>query len=281
MKVLQYIASLTCCMLLISACTKKIELDFPPHEPMLVLNGIFNPDSLFSVELSSNRAITSNEDFVPVQNAAVELYQDGIYLTKLQHSGKGVYKSSIKPERLKKYGIKVKATGFPDIASHSFVPEQPLVHDLKSSVAYQQNDPSPGLNVSLVLEDPPGEENFYSIRAYTFDKYYTGAVFIRELLVSFISPIEEDFSRSYHQYFSDKLFPGKALNLKLYLANAGLQNTFLRIAQVSPEYYAYGKTYQAHHRSDININQSPVSNNIENGRGLFAGYNAITIALKP
>ncbi len=281
MKVHQYIASLACCMLVLSACTKKIDLDFPPHESMLVLNGIFNPDSLFSVELSSNRSIASNENFVPVQNAAVELYQDGIYLSKLQHSAKGVYKAPIKPERLKRYEIRVKAAGFPDIASRSFVPEQPLVREVKGSVFRDPNDPSPGLNVSLVLEDPPGEENFYSIRAYTFDKYYTGTIFIRELLVSFDSPIEEDFSRGYNKYFSDKLFPGKALNLKIYLANTGLQNTFLRIAQVSPEYYTYGKTYQAHHRTDININQSPVSNNIENGRGVFAGYNAITIAVKP
>lgn len=281
MKELQSIASLACCILVLSACTKKIELDFPPHEPMLVLNGIFNPDSVFSVELTSNRAITSNKDFVPVQNAAVELYQDGVYLTRLQHSARGVYKSPIKPERLKKYEIKVKATGFPDIASHSFVPEKPLVRELKGSVAYQKNDSSPGINVSLVLEDPPGGENFYSIRAYTYDKYYTGAIFVRELLISFNSPIEEDFSRSYHKFFSDQLFAGKALNLKLFLANTSPQNTYIRIAQVSPEYYTYGKTYQAHHSSDININQSPVSNNIENGRGVFGGYNAVTIGLRP
>ncbi len=248
---------------------------------MLILNGVFNPDSLFSVDLSSNRAITSNEDFVPVQNAAVELYQDGNFLTSLQHSGKGVYNAPIKPGRLQKYQIKVKATGFPDIASNSFVPEQPLVREVKGSVGYNAYDPAPGLKVSMVLEDPPGEENFYSIWAYTIDKAHTGAIFRRELILSFISPIEEEFSRSSHQYFSDKLFQGKAITLKIFLANTPLQNTFLRISQVSPEYFNYGKSYQMHHHSDININQNPVTNNIENGRGLFAGYNAVTIAVKP
>ncbi|MEJ7779019.1 MAG: DUF4249 domain-containing protein [Daejeonella sp.] len=281
MKVYRYIPGLVLTLFVLTACTKEIELNFPEHGSALVLNGVFNPDSIFSVELSSNRPISSNADFAAVLNASVMLFRDGNYLTDLTHSKDGIYRASIKPESLKKYEIRVRAPGFANISAHSTVPASPVVSEVKSSLAHDPNEPAPGVIMSLILSDPPAEENFYSVQAYTFDKDFKGNIFQRDLSIEIISPIEEDFSRNSRLFFSDKLFEGRTLNLSLHLSTVSPKNAYLRIAQVSREYYMYGKTYDMHHQTDINISQNPVSNNIENGMGVFAGYNAVTFSPRP
>lgn len=266
---------------LLLGCSKSVDFDFPAHAPGLVLNGVFNPDSIFSIDLTSSNQISSNNDFNPVENASVRLFQNGNYLTDLQHSKKGIYRASIKPESLRKYEIRVTAPGFPDIAAHNHVPEKPAIHHVQITTVSGGVSPTQGLNVSLILDDVPKENNFYFIRAYTFDRGgNAGMPYIRDLNISFISPIEDDFEMGSRKFFSDKLFQGDSINLKIHLEDSSKETVYLLIAQVTKEYFDYGKTLRRHTMTDLNINQMAVSNNIENGVGLFAGYNAVTIPIK-
>lgn len=272
----KYFTSVLIALLVLTGCSKNIESNLPDYEQVLVLNSVFNPDSLFSVDLSTNRPISSNAPFAPIVNASVLLYRDGTYLTDLTHSKNGVYQASVMPESLKKYEIRVKAPGFDDISAHSTVPARPLISDIKIS-QFQPDGSAPATLMSFTLSDPPAEENFYSVQAYTFEKDFRGNIFQRPLSIKIISAIEEDYFRNGLLFFRDKLFNGKALDLKFNLSNVIPKNAYFRIAQVSPEYYLYGKTYDMHRQTDFNIGQHPVSNNIENGLGVFAGYNAVTI----
>ncbi len=66
---------------LLMACIKTVEFTPPEHKPALVLNSIFNPDSIFTVDLTSSRDIFSNEDFSHVKNTSLRLFSDGKNVT--------------------------------------------------------------------------------------------------------------------------------------------------------------------------------------------------------
>jgi len=276
-----YAISLACVILGLSACIKPVQVTLPTHKPALVLNSVFNPDSTFYVDLSSSRNILSNEAHAPVTNASVRLFRNGNYMADLQHSKNGVYIAAIKPESLAKYSITATAPNFPSISARNHIPGAPVLHQIQAAVAdIRPNEHDLGVNVSFILDNPSVEENFYFIRAYR-SATTSGQTIVRSAGISFLSPIMEDFQIDDRYYFSDKLFKGKPTTLKLHLYSDPKGITYLRIAHITEEYYAYGKTLVNFSYSDTNLNQMSVSNNIENGIGLFAGYNAITIPIKP
>jgi hypothetical protein len=269
---------------LFNACTKDIKLTLPEHKPALVLNSVFNPDSTFKVDLSANRSIFSNQDFKPVENASIQLFKNGNYLTDLQHIKEGIYTTPIKPETLQKYTIKAAAAGFPDITAHNDVPLAPSVRQVQAKAAYTRvEEYYKGVDVSFTLDAPSTEENFYYLRAYAFVKDNAGNDRIQWIGIQLQLPVEKDFSVDDKHFFSDKLFQGKSASFKLHLVNnpKSLDYTiYLKIAHISKVYYDYEKTF-SESISDLNFNQEAVSNNIENGMGIFAGYNAITVTIKP
>lgn len=83
-------------------------------------------------------------------------------------------------------------------------------------------------------------------------------------------------------FFSDKIFDGKTINLKLRYEWPGNGKTIhLNIAQITPDYYNYSKTLEKQsYRDNFLTTPSPVHNNIKNGFGIFAGYNARTFRIR-
>ena len=267
-----------------NACTKNIDLTLPEHKPALVLNSVFSPDSTFKVDLSASRSIFSKQDFIPVKNASIQLFENGNYLVDFQHTKDGIYTTPVKPKSLHKYTVKAAAPGFPDITANDDVPLAPSVRQVQAKAAYTSvEEYYKGVDISFTLDAPSAEENFYHVRAYTFIKGNVGEDRIHKMGVRFQLPIEEEFSVDDNHFLSDKLFQGKSASFKLHLVNnpKSLDYTiYLRITHISKAYNDYKKTYSKS-ISDLNFNQEPVSNNINNGMGLFAGYNAITIPIKP
>jgi len=282
-KILRSLPLLLCIIVCFTGCSKNLDLALPAHEPLLVLNGVFHPDSVFMVDLSSNNPMSSNQDFPSVTNASAKLFRNGQFLTDLHHSKDGIYKAQIKPQALEQYQIKVTAPDFPPISATSNVPSLPVVEQVIASVSNPRDPVFSGkeVNVSLKLEDGPAEENFYFLQAYTYATDHLGKTYTKFITVSFISPDEYNFQRDARYFFSDKVLKAESTKLILHLETDPSDTTILQIARITPEYYKYGKTFNEHHYADHNINKTAVFNNVQNGLGLFAGYNAITISIKP
>lgn len=274
---------LLCLPFLLNSCETVVELELPEHIPQLVINAVINPDSLFTVDVSASRSAFSNDTYQQIDDATVQVYQAGQILFDLQHVGNGVYKADRKPEALQHYELQVSAPGLPGASATSYIPVAPHIREVKASKAPQDPDNGPSMNLSLLLEDTPEQENFYYIQAYRQDtSYLNKRLYDRYISIDFTAPIEQEFTMEWRYFFSDKLFNGKPLHLALNLENSPEKTTYVQVAHISKEYYEYARTLQKQAgRDDFGNFPTQVTNNIRNGFGLFAGYNATTLAVKP
>ena len=271
-------------LFLLWSCQTEMEVEWPEHEPSLVINAVFNPDSLFTVDVSANKAVFSVEEgYLAVENARVSLYGAGQHLFDLPHTGNGIYKADQKPEALQHYELRVSAPGFPEASAVSYVPAKAHIYNVKverGPALYEGGDPS--INASFTLDDDAEQENFYYLQLYTPARSQNGIAYLRPLLVKILSPIEHEFSMDSRLFFSDKLFNGQALPLVLNFENNPNATTYVQVAHITKEYYHYVRTLKKHfYGDDINLNPKPVTNNILNGMGLFAGCNVTTLMIKP
>lgn len=268
-------------LFLLVSCETVIELEMPEHEPKLVVNAVINPDSVFTVDVTASLSAFSNDEYRPVADARVSLFRAGKYLSDLRYIGNGIYKANTKPDPLQHYELEVSATGYPTASAATYVPAAPLIHSVQTAVVPPAHSwDYPTLSTSFTLEDAPGQENFYYLKAYTPDTAWDGEAYLKFVSLDSSSPIEHEFSMETRYFFSDKLFNGKALRLTLHLGNHPELNTYLQVAQVTKEYYQYVQTLKKQGSGDMDFfPNEPVTNNILNGMGLFAAYNSRTLLL--
>jgi hypothetical protein len=264
-------------------CESVVELELPVHSPKLVVNAVLNPDSLMTVDLSASQSAFSNASYRQLEEASVQIFQNGQLLFELQHTANGIYKGPQAAEALQHYELRASAPGFPSVRAQTFIPSAPLISEIQASSAPPRPDWGPGVEASFLLDDRGSIDNYYMIQAYTpAISHIDGKPYNRSVSFSFIAPIEPEFSMEDRYFFSNKLFQGQLLRLLLYLDNPPDQTTYLRLASISPEYYHYVRTLDKQSYRENFMNESiAVANNIENGMGLFAGYNRVVMAIKP
>jgi len=283
MKKITYCLPLLCLLVILNGCEKVVELELPAHKPSLVLNAVIDPDSLFVVDVSSSRSPFSNAAYEQVHNATVQVYQAGQPLYTLQHLGNGKYGTDQKPQALQHYELKVEASGFPSASATTHIPTAPHVSNLKATTVARTEWEGPTVHVTFTLSDTPGQENFYYIQVFTPDtSYLDGQPYKKSVGMKIAAPFEEEFTMEDRYFFSDKLFEGKAVTLRLHLENSPERTTYVRVAHITREYYEYVRTLDKQsYRDNFATLPGPVANNIVGGLGLFGACHAVTLPVKP
>ncbi len=176
----------------------------------------------------------------------------------------------------------MQAAGFPEASAFTFVPAEATIFNLHATAEPARSDwEGPSLNAIFTLKDEPGQENYYYLNVFEPDTSRDGEPYNRYISLYSSSPIDMEFSMETRLFFSDKLFNGEALQLKLNLGNHPQRKTHVQVAQITKEYYQYVQTLKKQSYADnLNIHPIPVANNILNGMGLFAAYNAQTFTFK-
>lgn len=269
----------------LAGCQTVVELDLPEPEPALVINSVLNPDSLFSVHISANQSIFSNQQYAPVENAVVEVYRGGQPVDNLQPAGEGHYRGSSRPQALQPYEVRVSAPGYPSARATTELPLAPMLSEVSAKKVPSSS--SAGffiVEASLVLPDDAAQEDFYYIQAYTpdVDRFNNNKPYNRYVSLDLLSPFEHEFGMEVRSFFSDRLFNGQALRLRFRLENSAEKTTYVRVARVSKAYYEYVRALDKQSYGDLVLTSpAPVANNIQNGLGLFGSYTASTLAIKP
>ncbi|MBC5993524.1 DUF4249 domain-containing protein [Pontibacter cellulosilyticus] len=269
--------------LLLWNCTNVIELELPEHKQRLVVNGVFNPDSTWSIDISGSQSALSNKPYEQVQHATVGVYQGDRFLYNLPHIGNGKYKAQeTTPKELEHYTLKVSAPGYPEVQASGFAPAKPAVSYLKGKII-NTSDGSREVELTFVLNDVPDLQNYYFISAFYNDtSYYNNQVYKHYTSISFEAPVEHEFSLGWLYFFSDKLIDGKSVPLKIRTGYPGKGKLlYFNIAQASPDYYHYVRTLTKQATID-SFSHSPtaVHNNIQNGYGVFAGHTIHTFRIR-
>jgi hypothetical protein len=270
-------------LMVLFGCELIVDIDVPFDHPQLTLNSFFNPDSLWSANLSLNRHILNDSSsFERVGNGVIVIFNEGQPVDTLIHQGNGLYSSDTeKPEVGIDYEIRATTSDHGMVMGRSIIPAPAPI--IRAEITKKEPGPDDGNNAKLKItfQDNGAEINYYQILMeeeydyydFSTDKFYTGRFHIH--LESEDPAIQdEQFNWNDGILLKDVLFNGKEIELSFntYLNNFSNVNILLRT--VSEDYYNYKATFLLQDNTSGDPFAQPVNvhNNIANGFGIFAGF---------
>jgi len=276
------------------SCEKEVDIPIEYTDPKLVVNGLFNTDSLWEVEISISQYIYDNSSIPLIDDAQVTITASTGNSFALINQGNGLYTSQVeKPQTGEVYTIDVSHSNYVNVRASNQLPTEIAIQNID----WQQQLVVSGelyRKINITFQDGP-EDDYYMIRlAATFWELeydpLTGqkdSVLVRFPLYFFSqSPAVENGSGNDPQpsiTFKDDLFNGSQYTIDLLVEEylfteekESLEAIQISTSKISAEFYWYETSYQAYLSSrDNKFFTQPVQvyTNIENGLGIFAGYN--------
>ena len=224
-------------VLCLAACETAVEVDVPRYPAQMTVNALFNPDSVWWVELTENRYILDNAPFAAVTDAEVRIMQQGQAVASLRyqgenHFGNSIYVAESRPTAGEAYTLEVTHPTLGNLTATSQVPTPPtpIISAVLDTLDVREGDGIGSENiayaVTIRLDDPP-EENFYSVSVQV--NYYgiTGPTatnftfYPRSSVQSIISDdpiVDNPFDRYRDELlFNDVSFNGGPYEIKMYV----------------------------------------------------------------
>lgn len=270
--------------LLFTACEKEIEIDYPAHESVLVVNTFCQPDSTWKVYITDSQSKVSSQVPQVVENASVQIFEDESLIATLYHEENGQYiadDTAPKPQIGSEYTLKVSADGYPDTEANTSIPVPVDIQqvEIKDSIAIDEMGEYI-TEIHIHFQDPPETDNFYSVSTQL---YNSELGFYWPTFYKFDgAEIEFQFARNDDKFFfSDLFFNGTTYVLKAQVSSEKFifskensDQIIVNLASVTESYYNYHKEVE----QQISIQENPfaepvfIESNIQNGLGNFAGF---------
>jgi hypothetical protein len=281
---------LICC----ATCTKIIEIDFPEHEPKLVVNSLFTDGQRIRVHLSKT-ASAFDYSTPTVENGLVRLFCNDEEIDTLIFNN-GYYYSDVVALRNEKYSLFVSVPDMESVSSEDIIPEKTLIESYvhRDSIMMDDNN-HPVMQLELEFTDKP-EPDFYELSVIA--DYYVAGFNYRHSVGFKYSTDPVLVSTGLLDYyaesivFTDELFDGEQTSIK---ANYWIQTGEMPLIGEGPEYgyilfvslRSISESYYNYIRKQIIYQYSLESNiftglpdpvhmysNITGGYGIFAGYSS-------
>jgi hypothetical protein len=272
--------------LFIGSCETTVDIDIPFEKPQVTLNAEFVHNTFPQVRLAYSRHILDdNWEFDPITQAEVKLITGNeiYYLSYNEEAGEYIDLEYL-IEGGKEYTVEVLLAGYDVVRASEKVPDQVPVKELIYNGTAQSDIWSSTADITLVFDDPAGD-NYYEISAYYYrEDYYTdqdgNQVLYTENYSIYLAPknptYENDFNTNGAVLIDDLLFEGKEVKIDFLtdgnffqLENGG--EIYFVLKAVSASYYLFQSTYGLQDWNDGDPFAQPVQvySNIENGIGIF------------
>ncbi len=259
-------------LLLLVNCEMIVDVDLPAYKPVLVVNSFFSPETEWIVRVNHSKAILDTSAIQPIENARVEISSGGM-AWRLSRNFDGYYYSisALLPLTGKKYTVHVSAPGYESVSASSIVPAVVPIESIATR-RFRKAFGADELEIAVNFTDPPEESNYYQLVLSSQE--------IMSIDAKYYEYESDDlvFRRGWGTVFTDDLFSGKSYSLKIRLRRWSITGTTLwvNLVSITPEYYKYFKSYHQFENQYENPFAEPVFvyNNITNGLGVFAGFNA-------
>jgi Domain of unknown function (DUF4249) len=270
---------------LLLGCEKVISIDLPDSEPVLVVNSLFSPDSVWQVRVTASQAIDVSTEPPAVTNATVVILENGIPIDTLVHDSADMYVSARgrKPVADHAYTLRASAPGFADVQGSDMTPRVVIANNLsfQDSVFLTQGEQQYRGEFSFTIHDWPGQRNYYLLDIYTVYHFIWDSTSITQVgQVGFASqdPIL-DTKTSYGQaLFDDATFEGQSHTIKVYFAgiaghNGSSDTIYARLSVVTEPCFRYLQTMAKYNNAQFDPFAEPVRlySNMTSGMGVFAG----------
>jgi len=267
------------------SCDEVIDnYTFPDVEKKLVLNGLFNTDSVFSVKVSQTYPSYDKDPlrYTYIENASVELYVNNEFFESLTQTYEGKYRSnSYIPETGNNYKVIINAPGFDTIQANSHIPSPVnITIDSLYPVIIEKKD---YLACEISINDPEGD-NYYYLTSRTIPDYYPSNISSNDTYNYWIDDDKIGQWSSFEEVvpevfvFSDDNFNNSLFQFTIYASplynSHELLKVYFSLYSITEDLYNYLKTLNNQYHTNISnlADKTPVYNNIENGLGIFSGY---------
>jgi hypothetical protein len=270
------------------SCSKEIEIDLD-NTKALVLNSIFNPDSLFTFHITATASLLNNYDTLS-ENLHFSLYdEDKLIFESVSQSG--LFKTNLKPVSGRKYTVELQSSNFPALKAIDAIPN--LVPIDNAYMIFPSGVDAFGFYIAeacVSFTDPPNETNYYEL---IISSKPGGANAWNSEYETNDPVLQNEGDQDYHPtsfFFSDELFNGEPYEMRIkHGTGYSLKDNkltafplYATLRSVSMNYYKYRKFYTRHAYNqqfqneflDLIFKGEPQNmfTNIENGYGIFAGY---------
>ncbi len=302
---------LALCFLLFAGatCERPAILDIEPPAPELVLISTFSPNTPFSVSVSTTRSALTNSTTDYVQNAEVSIWQGNSLLERLPLiPGSGsiapYYRGwEYKPEANTIYTIKVVAPGFNPVVAQSSIPSRVAIQRIDATFTGMSPSNTPqelifNYNVLVTFDDPPTSVNYYHLRfhqetlEYLLTESGDTSITGRSLQhLNFAAAINNNTITAYLDdgvLFEDELFNGRRVSFTFPVQvriNTGRElpgNLYAELRTASESYYRFYSSVGRNqdHPGPPYTEPVIVYSNVDQGRGIFAGFNTYSDSIR-
>lgn len=267
------------------SCEKELQIDIQVA-PQLCFNCILNPDSLIIGSLSLSQSIRETKKIIKINNAKIELKENGQLIGLMKNSGEGIYNLEHKPIPGRQYDIQIRLQGYPTLSASTIIPSKPEVNYQLFNPFVNGSGYSSYTSYSIIknIIDKNGTNRYWHYR------YRTSPTNIIRFVAGFYdvnSPLIDDFNKvidatdkfgfhyEYYIRIVDYGSEGKILSFE----GTAYQKEYNFFMDTDEHYDKYLKSTikQKMNDGDNLLFNEPVQiySNIENGLGIF-GSAAIT-----
>ena len=291
-----------------------IDLDIPPHESVLVLNGLLETDTNARVIVSHSVGAFSNAVPSFINNANVLLYKEDQFIDSLLPDMTNLvyvhyiddnyntdslpmyyYTSDHIPDKDATYRVEVKHSDYTSISAETYIPDDIILYNI--DVDTTSNEEKIGFTFSF--DDNANQQNYYQLRLYGSceknyekdDEWDRGYLVMMSNDPSFPGDIPwEGYTFIGDEViFTDDLFNGQSktitLDVEAKFEYADCDTVIIEFSTFSDDTYSYYNSLGDHsEKGELGIfggEVIPVYSNVENGLGVLISTNAQQIYLKP
>ena len=289
--------------ILLLRCEERIDPPIPIPDPKLVLISNFFPNELVSLELHASRSVLEGGPPQPVENADVEIWEGNEMVEQLLFipgtpNRLPYYRTQhFKPQVGIEYTIHAAKDGFTPISAVSAIPDPvPITFfEQQSSTSFLLEDGTRVYEIGIAIDyqDPATQHTYYHFRLvqevevwreigqtgqYTLDnRYFKPVEFPQEGPIDWEVVLANSGSGV---LITDKPFEGPLSLVVTSEINESeherLGRLFAELRVVSREYFNFQKDVirqLTNNPGPFDDDSPSVDNNVDNGLGVFAGYN--------
>lgn len=286
----------------LSSCEKEIELTTNSNK-CIVANALITEKQPIEVKIFRGVDYVGKRSSMPMNNANLFIYHNDSLLEEVNGTNdNSIYRTSVIPKVGETYSIKIDCQHYPTATATATIPNTVQIKVLNvGNSSVMPNDDDYG-NVTLSITDNTQDVHYYMLTLLGYRDLYDNDSLITYSLTpiynNFITPstsmsdiINHMFESSDVVQIEEKdyiLFTNKNWQTNTTTITFGLSYSFsypalLTIMSFNEDYYKYfiAKEYLNTTGEDDFMFNEPINihSNVNNGLGLFVGYNTTTIKL--
>lgn len=276
------------CTVILSSC--EVEYNFKEKDlnPRVTVNALITPQEPFAVCLHWSRNYSATNTFSPVTEAEIRLYENNIEVVRCPADPKGITETTFQAAAGRSYRLMVTVPGYGELSAQTTVPEAPtgslsFVRQKGWYRHFDMNELSVSDNITAIWIRGNSK---YNDQIEKIAEYYTTSAFVDQVNGANDS-FEADDKGSTIDYEQFLRIPyeycREVVPLRFSVFGSPKDTDYFRIIAASSTYDRYMRSrYKQELNSEWNAQENPfieqitVYSNIDNGLGIFAGYNYYT-----